>query len=292
MSVELETFLGEWKDSFGNDVSVDWAKAGSRGGQLSVVLTNPKSSRPPIRLDVKSTGSGFTCGHYDLDTEKSSEECIVWLDTRRSGKSSVWRRDGVKRSCSRRSELYGAYNGSADNQTEYFRELLMRKSFIPKSLGILLMGDRSLEVKKELRQLEGRDGQDFYEGTWDRLGLPDELGFNLDFEPKEDGCPLKLKENVTEVRAALARFFDVMEVWIALDWLEGKACGEESHCQERSCKGLEARDCSAELEDKMGCANEDDYGFCKLRSSGHCGGKPPAGDGPVSKSFMIEFHQR
>lgn len=44
--VELETFLGDWQehkgvdsmamsseDSFGNDVSVDWAKSGARGGQ-------------------------------------------------------------------------------------------------------------------------------------------------------------------------------------------------------------------------------------------------------------------
>lgn len=52
-------------------------------------------------MEVKSSSRSSTCGHYDLDTEKSSEECIVWLDTRRSGKSSVWKRDGVKRSCSR-----------------------------------------------------------------------------------------------------------------------------------------------------------------------------------------------
>lgn len=91
--VELETFLGEWRDSIGNDVEVDWAGPGSRGGQLDVLLTKPRSRRDPIRLNVKHKGSGhFECGHYELDIHESSPDKIVWVDCWNRGKSSVWER--------------------------------------------------------------------------------------------------------------------------------------------------------------------------------------------------------
>eukprot|EP00931_Biecheleriopsis_adriatica_P007372 TRINITY_DN108662_c0_g1_i1.p1 TRINITY_DN108662_c0_g1~~TRINITY_DN108662_c0_g1_i1.p1 ORF type:complete len:618 (+),score=150.85 TRINITY_DN108662_c0_g1_i1:78-1931(+) len=102
MAVELRTFLGEWRDSLGNTVNVEWAKPGQRGGQLNVLLSKPRSNRDPIKLDVKAIGRGrFVCGHYDLDLDESNEDRIVWADCRNRGKSSIWLREGVKRERSR-----------------------------------------------------------------------------------------------------------------------------------------------------------------------------------------------
>ncbi|CAK0818815.1 unnamed protein product [Prorocentrum cordatum] len=93
--VELPAFLGRWRDTMGNEVQVDWARPGSRGGQLDVTLSRPRSSREPIKLCVKARGSGrFACGHYDLDTQNSTLDRIIWLDTRNKGKDSVWERPG------------------------------------------------------------------------------------------------------------------------------------------------------------------------------------------------------
>jgi hypothetical protein len=93
--VTLETFLGNWRDSMGNDVMVRWAPPDSRGGPLDVSLSRPSPSGrgPEIKLGVKAQGGGrFVCGHYDLDVEKSSTMRVVWLDSRTNGKSSVWER--------------------------------------------------------------------------------------------------------------------------------------------------------------------------------------------------------
>eukprot|EP00435_Cladocopium_sp_Y103_P043985 s2420_g12.t1 len=45
-------------------------------------------------------------------------------------------------------------------------------------------------------------------------------------EPKDDGCHLGVKENVSEVRAALARYFDVKEAWFWC-WLQEVACRDK-----------------------------------------------------------------
>lgn len=92
--MELEHFLGEWRDSLGNRVVVDWATPGNRRGQLEVQLTRPRS-REPVRLNVKSLGNNsFACGHYELDLEKSHPGKIVWVDCRSYAKSSIWERPG------------------------------------------------------------------------------------------------------------------------------------------------------------------------------------------------------
>lgn len=94
-AIELPTFLGLWRDTMGNEVQVDWARPGSRGGQLDVILSKPRGGREPIKLCVKAKGSGrFACGHYDLDTQKSTVDRIIWLDSRNKGKDSVWERPG------------------------------------------------------------------------------------------------------------------------------------------------------------------------------------------------------
>lgn len=91
----METFLGAWRDSMGNKVQVEWARPGSRGGQLDVRLSKPRSDRDPIRLNIKHLGSGrFSCGHYDLNIEESDAQYIVWEDYKKKGKRSVWERDG------------------------------------------------------------------------------------------------------------------------------------------------------------------------------------------------------
>uniref|UniRef100_A0A7S4QYG4 Uncharacterized protein n=1 Tax=Alexandrium monilatum TaxID=311494 RepID=A0A7S4QYG4_9DINO len=91
--MELDTFIGEWRDSMGNRVNVDWACPGNRGGQLEVLLT--KSGRDPIRLNVKRYGNGrFTCGHYDLDESESGERRIVWQDAKNHRNFSTWERVG------------------------------------------------------------------------------------------------------------------------------------------------------------------------------------------------------
>lgn len=94
-AVDLPAFLGRWRDTMGNEVQVDWARPGSRGGQLDVTLSRPRGGREPIKLCVKARGSGrFACGHYDLDTQKSTLDRIIWLDSRNKGKDSVWERPG------------------------------------------------------------------------------------------------------------------------------------------------------------------------------------------------------
>jgi len=91
--IELGTFIGNWKDSIGHAVSVEWAKNGSRNGQLDVLLKKPSGNRDSIRLNVKQSPAGhFTCGHYDLDAERSHARKIVWNDCRSRGKVSVWER--------------------------------------------------------------------------------------------------------------------------------------------------------------------------------------------------------
>merc|ERR1712032_845506 len=86
--LNLDAFIGEWKDSMGHLVNVVWARAGNRYGQLDVGLTRPKGGEP-IRLNIKELGNGrFLCGHYELDAARSWRERIVWVD-QRGGKTSV-----------------------------------------------------------------------------------------------------------------------------------------------------------------------------------------------------------
>lgn len=86
----LEDFLGDWHDTMGNKVSVEWARNTSRG-QLDVALS--KRGRDPIRLNVKQHGNGrFSCGHYQLEDKTSSPYKIVWVDNRHKGKQSIWER--------------------------------------------------------------------------------------------------------------------------------------------------------------------------------------------------------
>lgn len=102
MAVELETFVGEWRDSMGNHVRVDWSWPGNRGGQLDVVLS--KSGRDPIKLNVKRLSDGrFTCGHYDLDVDQSDSRRVVWLDAKNRKNRSVWEREGEPPDPSERS---------------------------------------------------------------------------------------------------------------------------------------------------------------------------------------------
>mmetsp|Transcript_79397 Transcript_79397/g.200597 ORF Transcript_79397/g.200597 Transcript_79397/m.200597 type:complete len:501 (-) Transcript_79397:7-1509(-) len=94
-SVELEDFLGTWRDSLGNHVQVDWARSNNRGGQLDVSLQKPRGGGDPIRLNVKRHYDGhFSCGHYDLDTDETRPDHIVWVDYRRNKRKSIWERDG------------------------------------------------------------------------------------------------------------------------------------------------------------------------------------------------------
>lgn len=89
----IDSFLGDWRDTMGNNVQVNWAKRNDRFGQLEVQLSKPGSSRPPVKLNVKDMGAGkFNCGHYDLDVANSDSNKIVWIDHRSVGKVSKWSR--------------------------------------------------------------------------------------------------------------------------------------------------------------------------------------------------------
>lgn len=94
--LDLDAFLGDWHDSMGHLVNVEWARTGSRFGQLDVELKKPHANREAIRLNIKDLGNGrFMCGHYDLDTEISQRRRIVWVDLRagqHARKTSVWER--------------------------------------------------------------------------------------------------------------------------------------------------------------------------------------------------------
>mmetsp|Transcript_89636 Transcript_89636/g.141508 ORF Transcript_89636/g.141508 Transcript_89636/m.141508 type:complete len:764 (-) Transcript_89636:102-2393(-) len=92
--IELQTFLGRWRDSMRHDVVVQWARnEGNRGGQLDVLLSKPNSGRDPIRLNIRQRQDGrFECGHYDLDLDQSHSNQIVWRDLRSQGKVSYWDR--------------------------------------------------------------------------------------------------------------------------------------------------------------------------------------------------------
>lgn len=93
-AVRLEDFIGEWRDSLGNQVRVRWAHQGNVAGELDVQLSKPRSINR-IRLNVKALGNGqFQCGHFKLKLDKSSVEKIVWGDERIRGKVSVWEREG------------------------------------------------------------------------------------------------------------------------------------------------------------------------------------------------------
>eukprot|EP00931_Biecheleriopsis_adriatica_P040643 TRINITY_DN23297_c0_g1_i1.p1 TRINITY_DN23297_c0_g1~~TRINITY_DN23297_c0_g1_i1.p1 ORF type:complete len:519 (-),score=57.80 TRINITY_DN23297_c0_g1_i1:96-1652(-) len=89
--VELSTFLGEWKDSMGNKVDVEWAKGQASRGELDVWLTTRSGKH--IQLGIKSRERGkFQCGHYNLDTNESHAEQIVWVDFNNRSKTSIWKR--------------------------------------------------------------------------------------------------------------------------------------------------------------------------------------------------------
>lgn len=92
-AVQLESFLGEWRDSLGHRVHVAWAPK----GELDVQLLKPHSTRVdcrPISLKLKALGQGqFQCGHFELKLDKSSAEKIVWADVNVKGKQSIWERD-------------------------------------------------------------------------------------------------------------------------------------------------------------------------------------------------------
>lgn len=92
--ITLGGLVGEWRDSMGHRVSVEWSKpSGARHGQLDVLLTKMRGGGPSIRLNVKQLGKDhFACGHYDLDTESCNARQIVWRDRRSAGKLSVWER--------------------------------------------------------------------------------------------------------------------------------------------------------------------------------------------------------
>lgn len=92
--LELEAFLGAWRDSLGNNVHVEWSRPGSRGGQLDVQLRKPRSDRDPIRLNIKRLSLGkFSCGHYELDDCNSNPSRIIWVDCKNRAKTSTWERD-------------------------------------------------------------------------------------------------------------------------------------------------------------------------------------------------------
>eukprot|EP00929_Paragymnodinium_shiwhaense_P015657 TRINITY_DN12374_c0_g3_i1.p1 TRINITY_DN12374_c0_g3~~TRINITY_DN12374_c0_g3_i1.p1 ORF type:complete len:337 (+),score=55.59 TRINITY_DN12374_c0_g3_i1:147-1157(+) len=112
--IRLEDFLGEWRDTMGNNVTVEWPRKDERGRgtQLDVQLAKSSGRGNPIRLNVKAMGHGrFVCGHYDLDVGLSHSGKIVWLDSR-SDRRSVWERrhgedDRRSRSRSRGRSGYG-----------------------------------------------------------------------------------------------------------------------------------------------------------------------------------------
>lgn len=94
-ALQLQDFLGEWRDSMGHQVRVMWAWPGNRAGELDVQLLRPHSTRRDhIRLNVKALGQGqFQCGHFELKVDNSSVDKIVWGDVRVKGKVSVWERE-------------------------------------------------------------------------------------------------------------------------------------------------------------------------------------------------------
>lgn len=94
-ALQLEDFIGKWRDSLGNQVRVGWAQQGNLTGELDVQLLRPHTnSRHRIHLNVKALGQGqFQCGHFQLKLDQSSVEKVVWGDMRIKGKVSVWERE-------------------------------------------------------------------------------------------------------------------------------------------------------------------------------------------------------
>jgi len=92
--IDAQHLLGEWRDSSGHDVKVDWASPSSAmtGALLDVQLRRRGKSEEPIRLNVKRVDGRLQCGHYDLDIGKSTLRRMVWNDFNTSGKESVWER--------------------------------------------------------------------------------------------------------------------------------------------------------------------------------------------------------
>lgn len=117
-TVTLETFLGSWRDSLGNNVQVEWARSNNRGGQLDVALQKPRGYNDPIRLNVKRHPDGrFSCGHYDLDTDESRPNYIVWVDYRKGRRKSTWERDQSQGDNNSRS-WEGSYQSDRDRKWE------------------------------------------------------------------------------------------------------------------------------------------------------------------------------
>jgi len=112
--LRLEHFLGQWRDSRGNEVWVEPAPSLQEQGQpqqqstwqqqqrqqqsqqlyqqLKVQLTHSQGPRPPIHLRLTQNNGKFTCGHFELCPDRSSRQQIFWVNIKDRGKPSIWQR--------------------------------------------------------------------------------------------------------------------------------------------------------------------------------------------------------
>jgi len=145
-AVRLEDFIGEWRDSLGNQVCVRWAQQGNPAGELDVQLLRPgstsRSDRGRIHLNVKALGQGqFQCGHFEMQLDKSSVEKIAWGNMRVKGRVSMWVR-----------EEQGHRTRSRSRSRSHSHSLSQR----PRKCGCVFMGKVALRCIEHLPPLPPR----------------------------------------------------------------------------------------------------------------------------------------
>jgi len=91
--VQFNHFLGEWRDSLGNDVSVEPPTQHHYRHCLCVRLTSRRNKQTSLWLEKE--GANHKCGSYTLDAAQSSPPaCFVWR--RHDGSESTWQRRSAK----------------------------------------------------------------------------------------------------------------------------------------------------------------------------------------------------
>merc|ERR1711937_919206 len=74
-SIDISSFLGQWKDSLGNRINV-WCEEVREEKRLTAQVGGTTFLR------IKMLDGVYHCGHYALDPTASNEKSLVWIDTK------------------------------------------------------------------------------------------------------------------------------------------------------------------------------------------------------------------
>merc|ERR1719215_1760621 len=90
VNMRPKDFLGDWKDSLGNSVSVS---QNTKDAQFTVVLKQPPRKEIVLSMFPSPLGGGYMswcCGNSYLQLESSTSMQLCWFTA--GGRMSIWQR--------------------------------------------------------------------------------------------------------------------------------------------------------------------------------------------------------